>query len=265
MKTCPKCGASNSDYIRRCNECDQPFDSGHAESTRSSARIVEPPTRRTAKPIDSVKTRATRYGNRVDLCFMLDCSGGMQGPIDALRDSTLDLIDSLAQCGILFRLGLIEIREEGACASDFNGAPMTGDPYLFRREVAKLEARGERISPHGLADAVSLAMRQPSEGKNYKVLVAIVDALRPDADREHGKIRLPRDLTRGGEIDRLHLIFPEKDEGSDLSRHLLAGSVGEAHDLGPAGNYRRRADNVRDAMIRLGGTIVESLKTEALR
>jgi hypothetical protein len=94
VKQCPNCAASNPDGARYCSEC------GHALAVTHIGEPAAPPMR-PVEPLDPAvggldahtiaRTLATRadvlQGKRkADILFVLDCTGSMQGEIDAIRD-----------------------------------------------------------------------------------------------------------------------------------------------------------------------------------
>ncbi len=53
----------------------------------------------------------SRPSIEIDILFVLDCTGSMQGEINAVRDAITDFADTIASHAVRTRVGLIEFRD----------------------------------------------------------------------------------------------------------------------------------------------------------
>ena len=177
MKACPKCGASNLDTAKFCNEC------GLKLETRALIKTVKsyPPE----KFAETLRQRAKTLDRkrRADIMFVLDCTGSMQGEIDGIKETIMEFADTIEKDGVRVRVGLIEFRDrlinEEHQVLKFNGEVFTNNPILFRQKVAKMKAYGGGDAPESSLDAVMLALAQPFDLESNKADQIILES------REH--------------------------------------------------------------------------------
>jgi Mg-chelatase subunit ChlD len=193
MKICSICSASNPDSAKFCNDC------GTALTTIEPALPSEKPGKVTA-PLSAAKLAKTlstkaqilQGKRKADIMFVLDCTGSMQGEIDAIKSAIMGFADTIESDGVRVRVGLIEFRDrmigEEARALRFGGEPFTRDPAVFRHEVSALSATGGGDEPESSLDAIMLALRQPFAPEASKVIVLVTDAPPHIPDKETSTI-----------------------------------------------------------------------------
>jgi Mg-chelatase subunit ChlD len=196
--------------------------------------------------------------------FVLDCTGSMQGEIDAIRDAILAFADSIRSEGVRARVGLIAFRDrligEEARVLMFGGEPFTDDPVAFRREVSSLSASGGGDAPESSLDALQLALRQPFAPDSNKVIVLVTDAPPHVPDKD---VRSVEDLTsalQAAGVSQLYLVISTKDGPSQVYLKLLEGIKGLAFDLGSGNDFRSRAEHFKRTLMSLGKTISQSTR-----
>ena len=149
MKICSDCGASNLDTAKFCNEC------GYKLSSKANI-LPAKNSRTTASRMglgESIITMAQRLENKrnADIMFVLDCTGSMQGEINAIKETIMDFADTIESEGVRVRVGLVEFRDRLIDQEHrvlvFEGQPFTNNPTIFRHEVAKLRAGGGGDEP----------------------------------------------------------------------------------------------------------------------
>ncbi|NJO65752.1 MAG: VWA domain-containing protein [Richelia sp. RM2_1_2] len=262
MKTCPNCGAENSDSAKFCGEC------ATALSTAKPIRSLETSTpAKKSSSIDAaslarsiLKKSSVLQGKRkADVMFVLDCTGSMQGEIDAIRDAITGFADTINSDGVRVRVGLIEFRdrliEEEHRVVTFAGEVFTNNPDIFRQEVAKLKAGGGGDEPESSLDALMLALRQPFATDSNKVIVLITDAPPHIPDKETGSIEKVVTEIQSIGIQQLYLVMRTTDSSSQIYLKLLEGIKGMAFDLGNGDDFRTRAEHFRKTLMALGKTI----------
>src|SRR5262249_5389347 len=156
-------GASNADTARFCNECGQALATLCPGEMLSKAKRGSVDAGSLAKSITG--SAGVLQGKReADIMFILDCTGSMQGEIDAIKDAITTFADTIKSDGVRARVGLIEFRDrligEEHRVLTFDGEPFTSAPEVFRREVARLRATGGGDPPESSLDAIKLALRQ---------------------------------------------------------------------------------------------------------
>jgi hypothetical protein len=118
---------------------------------------------------------------QIDVFFVLDVTSSMQWAIADISEGILGFAERLEKLKIDYRLGLLAFRdltidEEPMILLKFKGEPFTSDAGAFRKEVAKLVAKGGGDIPESSLEAVREASSQPFRKDAMKVLFLITDA-----------------------------------------------------------------------------------------
>lgn len=259
MKTCSNCGASNLDAAKYCNECSAAL--APVEPLKS---VGEPKAKVDASTLAkslSTRVEALQGKRKADIMFVLDCTGSMQGEIDAIRDAIMAFADTIQSDGVRARVGLIEFRDrligEEARVLTFDGQPFTSDPAAFRKEVSVLRATGGGDEPESSLDAVMLALRQPFAADASKVIVLVTDASPHIPDKETKSVEDVSQTIRGAGIQQFYLVARVQDPKSQVYLKLIEGTSGLAFELGKGDDFRRRAEDFKRTLMALGKTISE--------
>lgn len=259
MKTCSNCGASNPDVAKYCNECAAAL--APAEPLKS---VVEPIAKKDASGFArslSIRAETLQRKRMADIMFVLDCTGSMQGEIDAIRDAIMAFADTIKSDGVRARVGLIEFRDrfigEEARVLMFAGKPFTDDPMSFRKEVSALQATGGGDEPESSLDAVMLALKQPFAADASKIIVLVTDAPPHIPDRETKSIEEVSQAIRGGGIEQFYLVARLQDSRNQAYLKLIEGTRGLAYELGRGDDFRGRAEHFKRTLMALGKTISE--------
>ncbi|MCS6862362.1 MAG: VWA domain-containing protein [Abditibacteriales bacterium] len=260
MKTCSNCGASNADAAKFCNECGTAL--APVELVKSmvspdaAPKAVDPAS--LARSI-AAKAEALQGRRRADIMFVLDCTGSMQGEIDAIKDTITAFADTIESEGVRVRVGLIEFRDrligEEPRVLTFAGQPFTNDPAAFRREVSALQATGGGDAPESSLDAVMLALRQPFAPDANKVIVLVTDAPPHVPDKDTQSVEEVVQAIRGAGVQQFYLIVRTQDPQSQVYLKLLEGTRGMAFELGTGDDFRSRAEDFKKTLMALGKTI----------
>lgn len=289
MKTCHHCGSTNPDAAKFCLDCGKGLTvSMSAEPTTIPSIAIAPPTRLpdtigasatssvpgtidpSATPsklpdsLDSNDFKALYQSvvskqQKADIVFVLDCTGSMQGEINAVRDAIADFVDTIEAQGVRARVGLIEfrdrlIREEHRVIT-FDGQPFTNDPKLFRQQIAHLHAHGGGDEPESSLDAVMLALQQPFAPEANKVIVLVTDAPPHIPDAETKSIEDVVRKMHEVEVDQVYLVMQTQDPRSQVYLRLLEGTRGLAFEIGKGEDFRTRAEDFKRTLMALGKTI----------
>lgn len=257
MKTCSNCGASNPDVAKYCNEC-----AAALAPAAPPKSVAEPIARKDASSLArslSIKAETLQSKRRADIMFVLDCTGSMQGEIDAIRDAIMAFADTIKSDGVRARVGLIEFRDrfegEEARVLMFAGTPFTGDPLSFRKEVSALRATGGGDEPESSLDAVMLALKQPFAADASKIIVLVTDAPPHIPDRETKNVEEVSQAIRGGRIEQLYIVARLQDSRNQVYHKLIEGTRGLAFELGRGDDFRERAEHFKRTLMALGKTI----------
>jgi Mg-chelatase subunit ChlD len=249
---CTKCKASNRDNARFCNEC------GFALTPLGTAPSSD---RRPTEHI-TIKREALHKKRRADVMFVLDCTGSMQGEIEAIKDSIIDFADTITSQGVRVRVGLIEFRDrligEEHRVLRFKGQIFTDDPVIFRSEVSALKAIGGGDDPESSLDALMLALRQPFSTDADKVIVLITDAPPHIPDASTKSIEEVIQAIRANKLGQLYIVMRTQDKDSQIYLRLLDAARGMAFELGEGDDFRTRADHFKRTLMSLGKTISAS-------
>ncbi|MFN8472507.1 MAG: VWA domain-containing protein [Anaerolineae bacterium] len=259
MIRCANCGASNPDAARFCAECGGAL--VPAEPVKSIEKPRGPATIDATGFAKALSTRAaTLQGKKkTDVVFVLDCTGSMQGEIDAIKDAITAFADTIESEGVRVRVGLVEFRDrlihEEARVLTFSGQPFTSDPAAFRREVSALRATGGGDAPESSLDAVMLALRQPYDPDANKVIVLVTDAPPHLPDQETRSIDEVVQAIRSVRVEQFYLVIRTEDQASQVYLKLLESSRGMAFELGKGDDFRKRAEDFKRTLMALGKTI----------
>jgi len=261
MKTCPNCGASNADAMKFCGEC------GSALSPAESLR-EKPVGASVGGKVDAAslaKSIATKgallqgKGRKADIMFALDCTGSMQGEIDAIKDAIMSFADTIESDGVRVQVGMIAFRDrligEEPQVLGFSSGPFTKDPAEFRRQVSLLKASGGGDEPESSLDAVMLALRQPFSPDSNKVIVLITDAPPHVPDKDTKSVEEVVQTIRGTGIQQFYVVMRTNDPNSQVYLKFLEGTRGVAFELGTGNDFRSRAEDFKRTLMALGKTI----------
>lgn len=268
MKICINCGNSNPDSLKFCGEC------GTALSPTAPVitAIASPAPAGTAKTIDvsklAISISATAAGlqlkRKADVMFILDCTGSMQGEIDAIRDAITAFADTITDDGVRVRVGLVEFRDrliaEEHRVLKFDGQAFTTDPTAFRRELSALKASGGGDEPESSLDAIMLALDQNFAPESQKVLVLITDAPPHIPDKDTKTIEEVVTKIQNTGVNQFYLVIRAKESSSQIYLKLLEGTRGIAFDLGIGDDFRRRAEDFKRTLMALGKTISQATR-----
>jgi Mg-chelatase subunit ChlD len=265
MKICEECGASNADISKFCNECGTALEP--VETTSPTLKKSEVKAGIDAKSIArSISAMGENLQSRrkADVMFVLDCTGSMQGEIDAIKDVITAFADSIESDGVRVRVGLIEFRDrlirEEHRALKFAGQAFTSDPTLFRREVSVLTAHGGGDEPESSLDAVMLALRQSFLPDASKVIVLVTDAPPHIPDKETKRIEDVVEEIRSSGVQQFYLVIRTREPNSQIYLKLLEGTRGMAFELGKGDDFRERAEHFKRTLMALGKTISEGTR-----
>jgi Mg-chelatase subunit ChlD len=248
---CSKCKASNRDSASFCDECG--FALGSPTPPSSGRRPVDHIT---------IKKEALHKKRRADVMFVLDCTGSMEGEIQAIKDSISDFADTITSQGVRVRVGLVEFRDrligEEHRVFQFKGQVFTDDPVAFRSVVAPLKADGGGDEPESSLDALMLALRQPFSDDAEKVIVLITDAPPHIPDKSTKNIDEVLQAIRANKLGQLYIVMRPQDENSLIYLRLLEAARGVVFDLGKGDDFRSRAEHFKRTLMSLGKTISAS-------
>ncbi|MCE2699307.1 MAG: VWA domain-containing protein [Nostocales cyanobacterium LE14-WE4] len=268
MKICSNCGHSNADSVKFCGECGKEL----SPTAPMRTAVASPPSAGTTPTIDVAKLArsisATAAGlamkRKADVMFILDCTGSMQGEIDAIRDAITSFADTITGDGVRVRVGLVEFRDrlidEEHQVLTFEGQPFTTDPTAFRRQLSALKASGGGDEPESSLDAIMLALDQDFAPDSQKVLVLITDAPPHIPDKETKTIEEVVTKIQSTGINQFYLVIRAKEASSQVYLKLLEGTRGMAFDLGTGDDFRRRAEDFKRTLMALGKTISEATR-----
>jgi Mg-chelatase subunit ChlD len=196
---------------------------------------------------------------KADILFVLDCTGSMQGEIDAVRDAITAFADTIASQAVRARVGLIEFRDrligEEQRALLFDGQPFTSDAALFRSQMAQLRAHGGGDEPESSLDALLLALEQPFDPSANKVIVLVTDAPPHIPDVTAKSIDQVVQRMREVEVQQVYVVMQTQDPRSQVYLRLLEGRRGLAFEIGKGDDFRTRAEDFKRTLMALGKTI----------
>jgi len=270
MKLCGNCGESNLDASKFCKECGTALESIAASTAphvilpartegSSTAPKSTPSLGRTMADVIAERAQALAGKRMADVMFVLDCTGSMQGEIDAIKDAITSFADTIESDGVRVRVGLVEFRdrligEEQRCLL-FAGSPFTRDPHTFRAEVAQLVADGGGDEPESSLDAILLALRQPFDPEANRVLVLVTDAPPHIPDLEARSLEQVNEAIRSAGISQFYLVIRTMETSCQVYLKLLQGVRGLAFELGKGDDFRSRAEHFKKTLMDLGKTI----------
>lgn len=273
MKTCSHCSAVNPDVAKFCLQCGSHLSTSwkNQDVAYTSSPEVQVVNNGQATPKVQVIDQATPnqftpvhkqlyIQRKVDIMFVLDCTGSMQGEIDAVRDVIIDFVESIESQSVCTRMGLIEFRDckiqEEQRVIQFNGQPFTNDPHLFRQEISSLKAQGGGDEPESSLDAMMLALNQPFDPDASRVLVLITDAPPHIPDCETQTIEEVMHRIKQVKIDQIYLVMRTQDHRNHIYLKLLeVVTRGLAFDIGQGDDFRKRSANFKQTLMALGNSI----------
>lgn len=259
MKTCPECGATNSDSATACGECGimlvKPEKLASSKTSKTSKSVVSADVLKTL----ASKAEVLEGKRKADVMFVLDCTGSMRGEIDAIKDAIADFSDTIETDGVRVRVGLVEFRDrligEEHRVLLFGGQPFTNNPKEFRSQVSSLKATGGGDDPESSLDAVMLALRQPFAPDSNKVIVLVTDAPPHIPDKETKTIEEVNEAIRSIGIQQFYLVIRTEQSNSQVYLKLLTQVRGSAFELGKGDDFRSRAEDFKRTLMSLGKTI----------
>lgn len=196
---------------------------------------------------------------KADILFVLDCTGSMQGEIDAVRDAITAFADTIASQAVRARVGLIEFRDrligEAQRVLLFEGQPFTSNPALFREQIAHLKAKGGGDEPESSLDALLLALDQPFDPEANKVIVLVTDAPPHIPDLAAQSIEQVLQRMREIQVEQVYVVMKTHDPRSQVYLRLLEGRRGLAFEIGKGDDFRTRAEDFKRTLMALGKTI----------
>ncbi|HEY1352200.1 MAG TPA: VWA domain-containing protein [Ktedonobacteraceae bacterium] len=270
MKICRECGTANTDGATFCVEC------AYAFTLPAAVPSMKPMFSAPAKGGVSLGADdlaasirghrgLTQAGRSADVLFVLDCTGSMQGEIDAIKSSIIDFANTIESDGVRVRVGLIEFRdrlhgEEARVLTFEGGSPFTSKAALFRQALASVRAHGGGDAPESSLDALMLALRQPFASETNKVIVLITDAPPHIPDKEIRSIEQVTTALRNAGIAQFYLVMRTEDAASQIYLKLLETTRGLAFELGKGNDFRSRAEHFKRTLMALGKTISEGTR-----
>jgi Mg-chelatase subunit ChlD len=295
MKICSNCGASNLEGNNFCIECGTAL---AAVATNNNKTPIAPtvlptipptqpisPTIPPTQPLSPSEINAYGLGQQVnqnlqqqiqqkfqqlqnkrsaDIMFVLDCTGSMQGEIEAIKEAIISFANTIESDGVRVRVGLIEFRDrliqEEHRVLTFNSEIFTSDAVAFRNEVAKLRAGGGGDEPESSLDAILLALRQPFTNTGSKVIVLVTDAPPHIPDIETQNIDQVTQAIRNTGVQQLYLVIRTQEQSSQVYLKLLEGARGLAFELGKGDDFRQRAEDFKRTLMSLGKTISQATR-----
>lgn len=286
MIFCANCGAANADATKFCGECGKGLSSsviGTDKPTIAPPPETPPPAEVGAPSVmgqvvssrldfgklsQNVQQFSQRANRSADILFVLDCTGSMQGEIDAIKEVFSDFVDTIAADQVQARAGLISYRDrkigEEQSVLSFGGEPFTRDAAEFRRQVSTLRAKGGGDDPESSLDALLLAARQPfnPDPTVSKTVVLVTDAPPHIPDVEAQSIEQVMDAVRAAGIKQLYIVSRAADPECQIYLRLLeAVKDGLFFDLGKGDDIKSRADHFKKTLLRIGKSISTNAMT----
>lgn len=274
MKNCTHCGTTNPNAAKFCLDCGTELSSQAAplqqvvlstlppeariiesDQSEASTALVKPNSLRGFRGLPN----QYRQQRQADIMFVLDCTGSMQGEIDAVRDAIVYFVEAIEAEAVKIRVGLIEFRDrliqEEHRVLQFEGHPFTNDPVLFRQQVFHLKAQGGGDEPESSLDAMMLALEQPFDAESSKVIVLITDAPPHIPDQETRDITEVVDRIQKVGIDQVYIVMRTKDKQNQIYLKLLEGTRGLAFDIGRGNDFSSRSEDFKRTLMALSQTI----------
>lgn len=160
-------------------------------------------------------TPAKPVRQKVDVLFLLDVTGSMQGEIDGVRDGINDFVQQFTNRDLDAHIGLIGYRDRKVGEQfeivEFGNERFTDDPVAFSRKVSALVAQGGGDEPESVLDTLALASRQPFRDDADKILILIADAPPHIPDKETPNIEVIAKLLQEKRFRQLNLVIRDAD------------------------------------------------------
>jgi Mg-chelatase subunit ChlD len=260
MKICENCGASNADAAKFCGECHLALID--LDIITDSEKATENLDQHTFAKTMQTKFKPFQMQRKADILFLLDCTGSMQGEIDAIKNAVMNFADSIQKDGVRARVGLIafwdRLINQEARVLLFNGQRFTSSPELFRQEVSKLHAKDGGDIPESSLDAVMMGLKQPFAEDAQKVIVLVTDAPPHIPDKDTKSIEEVVDAIQNAKIHQFYLVIHTQEPESQIYLRLLEGTRGAAFELGKGNEFDKRAEHFKRTLMALGKTITQA-------
>ncbi|MCM1982841.1 VWA domain-containing protein [Lyngbya confervoides] len=256
MKNCPDCGAANAQAARFCSQCGLKFPQDAAVPLQQTGQSIT--DKLSAKMAAFV---AQRSQAKADILFVLDCTGSMQGEIDAIREAIVSVVEAIAQDGVQSRVGLIEFRDR-FCGEDhralINGEVFTRQAQAFQAQIAQIQAGGGGDRPESSLDALLYATQQPFDPEAKKVIVLITDAPPHLPDRQVQTLDQVLQAFDHAGIHQFYPVIHTQEDASQVYLQLFQGRKGLAFELGKGEDFRARAEHFKRTLMYLQRTISQA-------
>jgi len=162
--------------------------------------------------------------------FVIDCTGSMQGEIDAMKEDIIYFADFVMNEGLDINLGLIEFRDrlinEEHALHEFSDGIFTKKILEFQKAISLLKASGGGDEPESSPDALMLALKQKFRDCPNKVIVLITDASPHLPDKEVKSYDQIINKMKDIDLNQLYLVtMLDKGSGCLVHLKLLEGIV----------------------------------------
>ncbi len=266
MLECPNCSQLEEDGTPICSSC------GSSLSSTPKPNLNTPPATKSERGKKDIDLGALtemmgdiEKGRRVDIMFVLDCTGSMGGEIEAIKNSIVNFVNSIEKAKVRARVGLVEFRDRTVNQEHilhrFNGEVFTNQPEIFRNIASCLKAEGGRDKftrddeRESSLDAIMLALKQPFQEKN-RCVVLITDAPPHIPDRETKSIDEVIAAIKSVGLTQFYAVTRPSEPWANVYLRLTqeVGS-GMVFDLGKGDDFSKRSDNFEKVLMSLGKTI----------
>ncbi len=123
-----------------------------------------------------IRNAVGRYrSSGLDIVFIIDATGSMEGEINAAREKLSDLITLLEAFDVGFRIGVVAFRDRGD-AFLTRSLPLTPHRYQAVDFLDRLSANGGGDTPEAVFEGLELAFRMRFSREARKVAVLVGDA-----------------------------------------------------------------------------------------
>ncbi|HGY92306.1 MAG TPA: VWA domain-containing protein [Planctomycetes bacterium] len=151
-----------------------------------------------------VRSAVGRYqSSGLDIVFVIDATGSMEGEINAARERLSDLITLLEAFDVGFRIGVVAYRDKGDTFLT-RSLPLTSNCYQAVDFLDRLSANGGGDTPEAVFEGLELAFRMRFSRAARKVAVLVGDAP-PHDDTTKKLLRLVKGFVAKDGV--LHTVF----------------------------------------------------------
>jgi Ca-activated chloride channel family protein len=183
---------------------------------------------------------------KVDLIFVLDITGSMQGEINGVRNGIEGFAKELDKAGLDMQIGLVAYRDvragEATRVLKFPSSVFTKNAKDFSRELKTLTANGGGDAPESSFDGLATASQQPFRQGASKILLLITDAPPRIPDTEMKSVDdVVKMLSKQG-IDQLHLVVDPRDRS--IYEKLQVNAKGKYFSLAAASRGTQKFEDV---------------------